>query len=206
MPSLTPPVSVLVEGIIDEAIARRILAHVSLLCGTVYGKRGKDYLLECLPAYNRAARFIPWLVVVDLDHDAPCAPDFVQDRLPVPASGMCLRLAVRAAEAWLLADAERLAGFLSVPLAKIPTNPDVVPNPKAALVDLARQSRSRAIRDDMVPRPNSGGRVGPGYTGRIIEFVSAPPHQWRPDVAAGRSDSLRRCLEALTTLKTWKPD
>jgi hypothetical protein len=202
----TPPVNVLVEGITDEAIVRRILAHVGLACGPVYGKRGKGYVLERLPSYNQAAHFAPWLVVVDLNHAAPCAPDFVQDKLPDPAGGMCFRLAVRAVEAWLLADAERLADFLSISFAKIPANPDAVADPKGALVDLARRSRSRAIREDIVPRPNSGSRLGPGYVGRIIEFVSTPHHQWRPDVAAGRSDSLRRCLEALTTLQTWEPD
>jgi len=68
----------------------------------------------------------------------------------------------------------------------------------------ARRSRSRVIVQDMVPRRGSGSRVGPGYKGRLIEFVTATHHRWRPDVAAQRSDSLRRCLNALETLKGWE--
>lgn len=197
------PVSVLVEGITDEAVVRRLLEYVGLTCGIVYGKSGKAALLERLPNYNRAAHFAPWLVVVDLDQDAECAPPFVRSVLPNPAHGMQLRVAVRAVEAWLLADAERLAAFLGIPVARIPANPDAEPDSKRTLVKLARRSRRRAIREDIVPREGSGGRVGPGYPGRLIEFVAATEHLWRPEVAMQRSDSLRRCVEALRSLKTW---
>ncbi len=196
-----PPVNVLVEGITDEIVVRRILAHVELTCGVVYGKSGKSDLLKRLPNYNQAARFTPWLVVVDLDQDAECAPPFAQNVLPNPTDGMHLRVAVHAIEAWLLADAERLSAFLGIRAALIPSNPDIEPDPKSTLINLARRSRRRAIREDIVPRDGSGGRVGPGYTGRLIEFVTATKHLWRPDVAVQHSDSLRRCTDALQALK-----
>lgn len=206
MGPVTPPVNVLVEGITDEAVIRRVLGYVGLTCGTVYGKRGKSDLLRRLPNYNQAARFAPWLVVVDLNQDAECAPDFVRSVLPNPAGRMQFRVAVRAIEAWLLADAERLAAFLGVPVARIPPNPDAEPDPKTTLINLARRSRRRAIHEDIVPLEGSGGRVGPGYPGRLIEFVTATKHLWRPEVAVQRSDSLRRCVEALQILKTWRQD
>jgi hypothetical protein len=206
MGPITPPVNVLVEGITDEAVIRCVLEYVGLTCRTVYGKRGKSDLLRRLPNYNQAARFASWLVVVDLNRDAECAPDFVRSVLPNPAGRMRFRVAVHAIEAWLLADAERLAAFLGTPVARIPPNPDAEPDPKTTLINLARRSRRRAIREDIVPREGSGGRVGPGYPGRIIEFVTATKHPWRPEVAIQRSDSLRRCVEALQTLKTWGQD
>ena len=195
------PVNVLVEGITDEAIVRRLLAYTDLACGTVYGKSGKGALLERLPNYNQAARFAPWLVVVDLDQDTECAPPFVCSILPDPAASMHFRVAVRAVEAWLLADAERLAAFLGIPVARIPANPDAEPDPKRTIVDLARRGRRRAIREDIVPREGSGSRVGPGYAGRLIQFVLTAEHPWRPNVAVQRSDSLRRCVEALQALR-----
>lgn len=201
MESVIALINVLVEGDIDEAVARRILEHVGLTCGTVYGKEGKNALLERLPRYNQAARFVHWLVIADLDQDAECAPDFVRDKLPNPAQGMCFRIAVRAIEAWLLGDAEGLATFLGVPPSRIPSNPDAEVNPKATLVNLARRSRRRAIRQDVVPRQGSGSRVGPGYRSRLLEFIAFSDGRWRPEVAANRSDSLRRCVEALETLK-----
>lgn len=86
--------------------------------------------------------------------------------------------------------------------ARVPPNPDAEPDPKTTLIDLARRSRRRAIREDIVPREGSGSRVGPGYAGRLIEFVMTAGHPWRPNVAAQHSDSLRRCVEALQALKT----
>jgi len=202
MELITPPVNVLVEGITDEAVVRRILEYVGLICGTVYGKSDKGPLLQRLPNYNQAARFAPWLVVVDLDQDAECAPPFVRSVLPNPAGGMQLRLAVRAIEAWLLADAERLAAFLGIRAVRIPPHPDAEPDPKTTLINLARRSRRRAMREDIVPREGSGSRVGPGYAGRLIEFVAAAEHPWRPNVAVQHSDSLRRCVETLQALRT----
>jgi hypothetical protein len=62
------------------------------------------------------------------------------------------------------------------------------------VVDLARRSRRRAIRDDFVPREGSGRRIGPLYTSRMIEFVEDMTAGWRPDEAARLSPSLARCL------------
>lgn len=200
------PVNHLTEGPIDEAVAIRVLTYIGLPVGIAYGKTGKGDLLRRLPQYNQAARHRPWMALTDLDRDPNCAPPFVQATLPNPAPGMRFRVAVRAVEAWLMADAERLAAFLDIPPNRIPQNPDAEPEPKTTLVNLARHSRKQAIRQDMVPRQGSGSRVGPGYTGRLIEFVNSADGPWRPDVAAQRSDSLRRCLEALESLRLWQPD
>src|SRR5688500_2451144 len=107
---------------------------------------------------------------------------------------------VREVEAWLLADQDHLAAFLGVARSRVPANPEGLADPKRAMVDLARRSRRRDIQEDMVPRPNSGRIVGPGYTARMIEFITDRQGGWRPDVAAGSSDSLRRCLNHLSRL------
>jgi len=202
MQPVTPPVNVLVEGITDEAVARRLLAYAGLTCGTVYGKSGKSALLERLLNYNQAARFAPWFVVVDLDQDAECAPPLVRSVLPDPAACMYFRVAVRAVESWLLADVERLAAFLGVPATSIPPDPDAESDPKRTLIALAQRSPRSAIREDIVPRRGSGSRVGPGYAGRLIEFVMTAEDRWCPSAAVQRSDSLRRCVEALRALGT----
>lgn len=197
------PINLLVEGDTDEAIVRRILEYVGLPCGNVYGKKGKGDLKKRLPNYNQAARFSPWLVVVDMDQKADCAPEFVRDILPRSAEQMHLRVAVQAIEAWLMADAQHLAAFLGIPTAKVPVNPDAETDPKTTLVNLARRSRYRTIREDMVPRQDSGPKVGPGYPGRLIEFVLAAKRSWRPEIAEQNSDSLRRCIAAL---RAWKQE
>lgn len=195
-------VNLLVEGPTDEVVLHRLLTLNQLQPGITYGKNGKAALLQSLPKYNQAAQYTPWVVVVDLDQDAACAPEYVTTILPTPASQMCLRVAVQALEAWLLADAERLAAFLNISRNRVPTSPETEVDPKTTLVNLARRSRSATIRKDMTPRPNSGAKVGPGYAGRLIEFVIGDHSQiWRPEVAAQQASSLRSCLEALSQLK-----
>jgi hypothetical protein len=189
-----------VEGLLDEAVLKRLIAHVGAVPGPMYGKRGKSPLLRQLRGYNRAARFTPWVVLVDLDQDEECAPPFRAARLTEPAPNMCFRIAVREVESWLLSDSERLAQFLAVPRKAVPANPEALPLPKDAMIQLAQRSRRGYIREDMAPRPGSGRRVGPAYSSRLIEFVGDAARGWRPEVATGFSDSLARCLECLRRL------
>jgi hypothetical protein len=208
MSSDLPPVSLLVEGPIDRIIGQRLLQYVGLSCGKAYGEHGKPDLLERLPKYNQAAKspFSPWLAIVDLDLDADCAPDFVRMSLDTPAEFMRFRVAVHAIEAWLMADADNMGRFLHVPSRRFPSNPDAENDPKQTLVNLVRRYCTREkVKEAMVPRERSGALVGPGYNTLLHEFVETTSYQWRPEVAIHHSDSLRRCIGALRTLKDWKP-
>ncbi len=189
-----------VEGDVDEIVLRRLVEHVGGTPGPVHGKNGKAQLLQRLSGYNQAARLAPWVVLVDLDQDAECAPQLKVSWLPNPAPRMCFRVAVREIEAWLLADRDKLAAFLSVSPSRIPLSPEEIGDPQRAMVELGRRSRRREIREDMVPRPGSGRVVGPGYTSRLIEFAADYETGWRPDAAAQVSDSLKRCLQCLYQL------
>lgn len=190
-------VSAAVEGDTDAAVARTLIRSVGAEPANVYVTEGKPNLRSRVAAYNHAAQRAPWLILADLDQDATCAPALRNQWIPHAARKLCLRFAVRSVEAWLMADAAALATFLSVPVTKIPSDPEAEPEPKRTLVNVARQSRRAAIVKDMVPRPGGGRTVGPAYVSRIVEYVSG---DWRPDVAAQRSDSLRRAIACLELL------
>lgn len=193
------PVCVATEGLIDTAVVRRIFQEVELEIAAVYGESGKDRLDDALAGYNAAAKHGSWLVLRDLDTDANCAPS-LRARLPaVPAPGMMFRIAVREIETWLIADLHAFARFFSISPGRIPNDPESIHRPKEYLVNLVRRSRSRTIRDDVVPRDGSRARFGPGYAGRMIEFASTV---WSPHEASIRSDSLKRCLDRLSRLRT----
>ena len=189
--------SAAVEGLVDEAVLQRVIVQKGAALARVYGKSGKSNIRKNLPGYNQAARSSPWVVLIDLDRDADCAPPLRSEWLPNPAQWMCFRIAVPEVEAWLLADRERMADFLGVSMSRIPLSPESLDDPKVVLVNLARESRRKAIRQDMVPRPGSGRPIGPAYTSRLIEFVN---NWWRPEVAVHRADSLRRCCERIHEL------
>lgn len=192
-------ISAAVEGALDEAVVGRLVRHAGATLATVYGKNGKPFLRDRIAGYNNAARHAPWVVLVDLDADDDCAPPVRARWLPGPAPRMCFRLAVRSVEAWLMADAEPLAAFLGVARNRVPRDPETLPHPKQSMINLARLSRRRDIRQDLVPRPASGQNEGPAYTSRLIEYAT---DHWRPDVAATRADSLRRAIDCLRRLIT----
>ena len=190
-------ISIAVEGAVDEAVMRRLVAYAGGQTGSVYGRNGKTALRERINGYNQAARHAPWVVLVDLDNDADCAPPIREEWVPEPAPNLCFRIAVREVEAWLMADAQTLSRFLRVGLGTLLAEPEKLERPKDTMVDLARRSRRKDIRTDMVPRERSGRRVGPAYASRLIEYIQ---EHWRPDVAAERSESLQRAIRCLQKL------
>lgn len=196
---MTLSVSAAVEGLLDEAVLLRLATSAGFAIGTVYGREGKEALRRKIEGYNRAARFYPWVVLVDLNHQYDCPPALLADWLPDPAPLMSLRVAVRKIESWLLADRKAMAKFLGVSLALLPIQPDLEPDPKMKMVNLARRSRFPSIRRDLVPTQESRRQVGPAYTSRVIDFVF---QLWDPRQAANVSPSLKRCLIALGRLSS----
>jgi hypothetical protein len=190
-------ISAAVEGLVDEAVVRKVIACAGGQAGSVYGTKGKPALRKGINGFNHAARHARWVVLVDLNSDKACAPALRQCWLPAPAPLLCFRIAVRQVEAWLMADGDTLAQYLRVARSAIPRDPETLVNAKTEMVNLARCSKRRDIRTDMLPRKGSGRAVGPAYTSRLIEYVQTA---WRPREAAQRSDSLRRALACLERL------
>lgn len=186
--------SVVVEGPTDQHVAARLIAHAGGQVGRVRGRQGKAYVGARMGGYCQAARRAPWLVLIDLDDDADCPVPILDKWVPTKARYLCFRVAVREIESWLLADADALAAYLNVRRERIPAVPDRLANPKNAMISLARHSRNRRIRRDMVPLAGVGGRTGLRYAARMAEYVQGA---WRPEVAALRSESLRRAMACL---------
>jgi hypothetical protein len=188
-----------VEGDTDEAVALRILEHLAVGSDAMYGRNGKQWMRQRMPGFLNAAKFSPWLVLIDLDSDANCPPPLVPSWVPGQRHKLlCFRIAVKEIEAWLLSDSETLASFLSVAQSRVPSDPESQLDPKETMVNIARRSRRRAIREDMCPRPGSGRNVGPAYSSRLIEYASTV---WRPGVAAEVSLSLRKTIACIERVR-----
>lgn len=186
------------EGLLDIAVMRRLLRDAGLSPGTIYhgeGRRtGKVSLNHRLPGYCEAAKRAPWFIMRDLDHDADCAPELLNRLAAERPRGLCFRIAVREAESWLIADRERLARHLGVRPGSLPSDPDRDPDPKRTIVDAARRSTRRTIRERVPPRPAAGRPTGEGYAESLAAFID---DTWRPTEARVASDSLDRCLRHL---------
>lgn len=167
------PVHLAVEDELSEAVLRRMLHHSNrgYHVGTTYRRGGFGYLRRTVRGWNRAAVGIPFIVLTDLDQYA-CPGALIEEWLPEPRqSNLLFRVAVREVESWLIADAENLSKHLAVHRKWLPGHPDALPDPKAALVDAARRSRSSELRNRIVPRPGSTAKQGPDYNGCLVAFV-----------------------------------
>ncbi|RMD60166.1 hypothetical protein D6833_10280 [Candidatus Parcubacteria bacterium] len=193
-------VDALVEGVTDEAVARKLIAICGHRFGVAYGKRGHDYLRQKAAGFNERARYgNPILMLVDfMDTGFACPPEVPSRWLPHRHDKMLIRAAVPELESWLLADSQNLARFLGIAQTLIPKNPEAVSDPKQTLVSLARRSRSRALRDAIVPPQNISAVVGPGYSAAIEEFVEK---YWSVHAAVKRSPSLQSCVKRLRDLR-----
>jgi hypothetical protein len=180
----------------DGVAARKLLfaldcADPNLIINTADG--GEQFWLK-VEKYNQASkRFGPTLGLVDLE-SAKCPSQLILRNLPIREPDFLLRIAVRMLEAWLLADDGNLADFLRVRKTRIPSAPDEEIDPKRTIVNLARDSSSREIRDDLVPPEGITHRVGKGYSARMADFIQ---NHWEPLSAAKQSPSLERAIAAI---------
>jgi len=185
----------LVEGPTDAAVARRLLAHANLSPGDVFGQNGIGYIKKKLEGFAVRVQFgAPLLVLVDcLDLGIECVRDLSRQLISGERpSGLLLRGVVPQIESWLLADRPSMAAHLSVSLSRIPLYPEHESNAKQTLVNIARHSRNKRVREAIVP--SAGASVGPGYVASMIEFAT---NKWNPHVASGNCDSLARCIRRL---------
>lgn len=190
------PVNLAIEDELSEMALRRLLHNAGrgYEIGAAYGRRGFGYLKKTINNWNRAAQYSPFIVLTDLDEHR-CATELLNDWFSEPVhANLLFRIAVREVESWLLADRVNLADHLQISIKHLPVEPDLIGNPKAALIGAARRSRSREIRDRVVPRPDSTAKQGREYNACLAEFVMG---RWNIAAAAGLSPSLERTVARL---------
>jgi len=195
---MTPiPVNLATEDELSEITLIRVLASANRYAvGTPYRRGGFGYLRRTIHGWNNAAKSTPFVVLTDLD-TYECPLRLISDWLLVPKHpNLLFRVAVREVESWILADPENLAEFPGLNRAWIPTNTDTIADPKAAIVNLARRSRSKTLRGRIVPAKNSTAKQGPDYNACLGSFVQ---EHWDIDTARRNSPSLARTLDRITS-------
>lgn len=180
-----------VEDIIQEQILLKIFKKYrpDLTLYSALGKKGNSYIRDKIRGFNEASKHLPFVVVTDLDR-SPCPPALIDDWIDFSlSSSMMFRIAVVEAEAWLLADRNGFGKYLCIPTNKIPHNSEEISNPKEFIVSVARKSRNKTLRVDMVPEGTSV--VGPGYNLRMVDFIS---RYWDVEEALTHSRSLKKAV------------
>lgn len=189
-----------VEGDVDLAVMRKLLAFADLPFSGGTVANGKQKLKKFASAWNKAARNGgPRLILCDLDAE-PCPSGLITQFVGQRNVNLCFRVAVREIEAWLLADAKGIARFFDISPSVVPPKPENLPKPKESMIDLARRSNILKFSESMAPRPGSGRSQGPAYSKYIIDFVT---DYWSPAHAidSKRAPSLNRAFRRLTNFR-----
>lgn len=194
------PLNLAFEDALTESLTFKILRTIptEYATCTVYNRGGNGYLRQVINGFNNAARGTPFLVGTDLD-EYECPPALIGGWLNRPKHhNLLLRVAVREAEAWVLADRDRFANFLGINVMRVPEDVESLTNPKETLIHLARSSRRKQLRDDICPPIHSTRRVGPNYNARLGSFVT---ESWDPASARLNSRSLDRTMNRLVSFR-----
>ncbi len=184
------------EDVVSLAVMEKLVAlhPETLSIQTRRNAHGFGSIRRTMPSYNRAAFHVPFFVLTDLD-TAACPRELISDWLPQgKAPNLLFQIAVREVESWILADRKGFGEFLGISVANFKVPPDTLPDPKVELFRLTRKSRSRDLKEDILPEKSAS--IGPGYNIRIPQFVG---EVWSPDRARIQSPSLDRALKALAS-------
>jgi len=187
---------IVVEDILSEVALRKII-YPKFSVAACYGKKGNGYIKKGLKGFNDASKHSMWLVLTDLDNEL-CPLKLISKWLASinKNPNLIFRIAVKEIETWLLADKINFARYLSVSNAQIPENVESIQNPKEFIVELAKKSRKRSIREDIVPI-GSFTKIGRNYNNCLIDFVG---NSWDLDAARIRSRSLDKLVRNIETL------
>lgn len=184
------PIAVATEDELSEAIALRLISEVQQPHEVTHKLRrgGFGYLRSKMDSWCQMAEHQVMMVLTDLDR-ANCLVEFrdqwLADR-PLPAS-LVFRIAVREVESWVLADHQamrELVGKKGV----LPPQPDVLPDPKQALLALGKTA-PKSVRNDLIKTIDGQLHQGVGYNARLTYWINTV---WNPERAAERSPSLAR--------------
>jgi hypothetical protein len=149
------PLNLAFEDALTESLALKILKTIPVgyATRTIYNRGDYGYLKRTINGFNNAAKGTPFLVGTDVDR-YECPPALINDWLTKPKHhNLLIRVAVREAEAWVLADRDSFANFLGIRAVTVPDDVEALPNPKATLIQLARRARKKQLRDDICPTP-----------------------------------------------------
>lgn len=160
--------------------------------------------------FNKLAAKTPVILLTDLDANL-CAPTLKKELLKnaVAQENFILNVAVDEAEAWLMADREGFAKYMSLPLKYIPEACMQKQGGNKACMEmrfnykssyflthaLVKECRNETLKSQLCVKGKAS--KGKEYNTAILPFVDA---HWNIETAMKNSDSLARMVNRITKL------
>jgi hypothetical protein len=189
------------EGSSDDALARALISAAGGKPGKSYRRplsgSGKSSLDGRLPGLNAGTVFGNALLALrDLDSDYPCPSALVTATLANRHPKMLLRVCVRSAESWLMADHVAFGQFCGIAPEAIPPQPENISDLKQTLLHWAETGSATRLKRHVTNGRRRGLRnwqILGEWNARFIET------DWNPRRAAqsGRAPSLERALKRI---------
>ena len=189
------------EDLLSEAVAEVLVKSTGHYVAAKIPKdrqrhAGFGYLKARLPDFIASCQGgVNFLLLTDLD-TGTCPPGLLDDWFGAAdkPDSLLLRVAVREVEAWVLADRSEFAAWMGVAESIVPSDPEACLDPKANLLNLAKKSKYRDLREGLLPKKNAISQVGLEYNDLLCEFVR---DKWRIDTASLAAPSLAKALYRL---------
>lgn len=171
------------EGQSDMVIARKLIVVAGHAPGRAYprenGAQGKAAVDRLVAGLNAGAAFgNPVLVLRDMD-EADCPASLIQQLLTTRSPRMLLRIAVRSADAWLMADRKAYAIFCGIKERQIPEMVENLARPKSIIEAWLDNGKARRLARFVIQQRRLGM---PNY--QIIG-------QWHAEFARSDWDPIR---------------
>ena len=187
-------ITLVIEDDVHLNIAKKVIRETApgLHIGRILGKRGNAYIKKGIRSFNEASNIVPYIIITDLD-TYECPPALLAEWFPVKINPrLYFNIAVKEAEAWLLADRKSFAGFFGISERVIDKNPEAISDPKSHIVNIAKKSKIRAIREGLIPQGTA--KVGKLYNTILGDFIRS---SWRVFASAENAESLERFIDKI---------
>jgi len=188
-------ITLAVEDALSEAVVRKMLdqSKNNYQVMNCLSKGGYGYLKKKINAFNQAAKATPFFVLTDQDRG--CPPEKIRNWLKHKLNpNLIFRIAVMEVESWVMAHRQAFAQFASLPVQRIPHNTDAIKNPKESLLAIVSKSRSKRLKDAIVPKRGSTAQIGPDYNAQLSQFIRT---SWDVYEAKNSSESLERAFSRI---------
>lgn len=187
------PVNIVFEDVISEEILRKILNLTEIFeVKTPFLSGKRSNIQEKIKMYNKTADITPFIILVDLDQDE-CAPSLIRDWFAEGKNRKLIcRVAITEAECWLIADTKNFSKFFNIPLSKMRTDPEMLPDPKEYIFRMVENYSNTNLKKAIIPKTNA--KIGRGYNAELSKFII---QHWDPLTARNNSPSLGRAIDSI---------